>query len=370
MTRLLLATLILSAGIFAQPPPPQPALLSPEVSADRRITFRIRARTAEKVELSLEGSPRQAMTKGDGGVWTLTTAPMAPDIYGYTFAIDGTSFLDPASGEIKTNALSPNSMVLVPGDKPELWEQTTVPHGTVHHHFISSKIAGDQRDFFVYTPPNYQASKRYPLLVLLHGMSDKADGWSTVGKANLIFDNLLAAGQIQPMIVVMPLGYGAPIHSLRTGLPRDPAVWGKNPENFSRTLLEEVLPDAERLYKVAQDRKHRAIAGLSMGANESLLVGLNHLDRFAYVGAFSGGGINATAKPEDRFPTLFTNKKDRPSLVYLTCGSSDAAHAPMIKLSDWLKEKQIPNTWVSTPGAHTWLVWRRYLADYSKLLWK
>lgn len=370
MTRCLLAATLFCVTALAQPTPAPPALLSPEVSADRRITFRIRARTAEKVELSLEGNGRQPMLKGEGGVWTLTTAPLAPDIYGYTFAIDGTSFIDPASGEIKTNALSANSMVLVPGTPSEPWEQTNVPHGAVHHHFTASKIAGDQRDFFVYTPPGYNPSKRYPLLVLLHGMSDKADGWTTVGKANLIFDNLLAAKQIQPMIVIMPLGYGAPIHTLRTGLPRDPAIWGKNTENFSRTLLEEVLPEAERLYKVAQDRKHRAITGLSMGGNEALLVGLNHLDRFAYVGAFSGGGTTAAAKPEDRYPTLLSNKKDRPSLLYLACGSSDAAHAPMLKLSEWLKEKQFPNTWVSTPGAHTWLVWRRYLADYSKLLWK
>lgn len=370
MTRRLLAAALFCAAASAQMPAPPTALLSPEVSADRRVTFRLRARNAEKVELSLEGNGRLPMIKGEGGVWTLTTPPLAPDLYGYTFSVDGTSFLDPASGEIKTNALGPNSMVLVPGTPAEPWEQTNAPHGTVHHHFTASKIAGDQRDFFVYTPPGYQPSKRYPLLVLLHGMSDKADGWTTVGKANLIFDNLMAAGQIQPMIVVMPLGYGAPIHTLRTGLPRDPAIWGKNAENFARTLLEEVLPEAERLYKVAQDRKHRAIAGLSMGAGESLLVGLNHLDRFAYVGAFSGGGLNATAKPEERYPALLSNKKDRPSLVYLACGSADPAHAPMIKLGEWLKEKQIVSVWNSTPGAHTWLVWRRYLADYSKLLWK
>ncbi|WP_051670280.1 esterase [Bryobacter aggregatus] len=367
MTRRLLAAALFGFTAFAQAPPP---LLSPEVTKDRHVTFRLRARTAEKVDLLLEGSPRQPMSKSDDGVWSLTVGPLAPDIYGYTFSIDGTNFLDPATGEIKTNALSPNSMVLVPGDTPEAWEQTKVPHGTVHHHFFASAIAGDQRDFFVYTPPGYQPSKRYPLLVLLHGMSDKADAWTTVGKANLIFDNLLAAGKIRPMIVVMPLGYGAPIDSLRTGLPRDPAIWGKNAENFARTLLEEVLPQAEQIYKLAKDRKHRAITGLSMGGSESLLIGLNHLDQFAYVGAFSGGGITPNAKPEDRYPKLLSDTKNRPSLLWLAAGSSDQAHAPMIRLSEWLKSKQIDNTWVSTPGAHNWLVWRRYLTTYSTLLWK
>jgi len=173
-----LATLLIAAATLAAQAPQPPPLLSPEVHADLRVTFRVRAPNAAKVQLSLEGSPRSEMTKATDGVWSVTIGPLAPDLYGYTFNIDGVGFVDPSNGQIKTNALSVNSAVLVPGAPPATWEHTAVPHGVVHHHFYQSKIAGDERDFYVYTPPAYDARKSYPLLVLLHGFSDYADGWT------------------------------------------------------------------------------------------------------------------------------------------------------------------------------------------------
>ncbi len=354
----------LAIGLLAQTPQPPAPVRSPEVSAERTVTFRLRAPNAQKVELSLEGSPRQAMTKGEDGVWTLTTAPLSPDLYGYSFVVDGVGFVDPANGKIKTNALSVNSAVLVPGGMP--WEQSNVPHGTVHHHFYESKLIGDKRDFFVYTPPGYDASKKYPLLVLLHGFSDYADGWTTVGKANLIFDNLIAKNEIKPMVVVMPLGYGVPIDMLYTGMQRGPGTpWQKNAENFGKALLEEVLPAAEKTYSLSSDRKQRAITGLSMGGGEALLVGLNNLDKFAYVGAFSaGGGGNS---PADLYPKLSGGDNSRMKL-WMACGTEDRLIENNRKLVEWLKSKNVKHTWVETPGAHTWLVWRRYLSDFSKQL--
>lgn len=344
---------------------PSPGVMSPEVH-DRKVTFRLKAPNAQKVELALEGSPRQAMSKNEDGLWTLTTEQLNPDIYGYSFVIDGTGFVDPSNGKIKTNALSVTSAVLIPGETPLPWEQTDVPHGVVHHHFYESKVAGDKRDFFVYTPPSYDPKKKYPLLALLHGFSDYADGWSTVGKANLILDNLLAKGEIKPMTVVMPLGYGVSIDTLRTGIPRDMNIWKSNATKFGETLLTEVLPMAEKNYNIEKNRDKRAITGLSMGGAEALLVGLNHLDQFAYVGAFSaGGGGN---NPAETFPNLSEKDNDRLKLLWMACGTEDRLIEGNRKLAAWLKEKNVRHVWVETPGAHTWLVWRRYLTDFTKQL--
>lgn len=346
--------------VFAQP------VVSPEVHPDRRVTFRLRAPNAQKVELALETLPRQAMTKDAAGLWTATTNPLEPDIYGYTFVIDGVSFADPSNGQIKPNALAVSSAVLVAGDPPQPWEQTGAPHGTLHHHFYESRVAGDKRDYFIYTPPGYNPKKRYPLLVLCHGFSDYADGWSAVGKANFILDNLIARGEVKPLIVVMALGYGVSVDTLRTGLQRPPDTWKSNAAKFSEALLTEVLPAVERNYRIEQKPERRAIAGLSMGGGEALLVGLNHLDRFAWIGAFSAGG--PAGQPESIYPSLSEKDNARIKLLWIACGKEDRLIEANRKFIDWLKTKNIRHTWVETPGAHTWPVWRRYLAEFTKLL--
>lgn len=353
--------LLASSGLLAAQP-----LLSPEVKADRTVTFRLRAPNAQKVEVNLESLPRLAMAKGPDGVWTATTSALEPDIYGYSFVIDGTGFVDPNYGQIKTNALSVSSAVLVPGDPPRNWEQTNVPHGAVHHHFYESRIVGDKRDFYVYTPPGYDGRKKYPLLVLCHGYSDYADGWTTVGKANLILDNLIAQGQVKPLVVVMSLGYGVPVDQLRSGIPRSPDAWKSNASKWGEALLGEVLPAVEQAYKVEKKREKRAIAGLSMGGGESLLVGLNNLDKFAWIGAFSAGG--GAGKPEETYKSLSGKDNTRIRLLWIACGKDDRLVASNRQFVEWLKSRQIQHTWVETAGAHTWPVWRRYLADFTRLL--
>lgn len=353
---------LLAAVLVAEAQP----VLSPEVHADRRVTFRVRAPNAQKVELALETFPRREMQRGEAGLWTLTTEPLEPDLYGYTFVIDGTGFVDPSNGMTKPNALSVSSAVLVPGDPPQLWEQTAVPHGTVHQHFYESGIAGDKRDFFVYTPPNYDPKKRYPLLVLCHGFSDYANGWTAVGRAHFIFDNLIARGEVKPLIVVMALGYGVPIDTLRTGVQRPPELWKQNAQKFSEALLTEVLPAVERSYRLEQKPEKRAIAGLSMGGGEALLTGLNHLDRFGWIGAFSAGGWPPS--PDEVFPRLTEKDNARIRLLWIACGRDDRLVEPNRKFVEWLKSQGVRHTWLETPGAHTWPVWRRYLADFARLL--
>src|SRR5207248_9704270 len=232
--------------------------------------------------------------KDERGVWTLTTEPLEPDYYGYSFIADGVHLIDPANPLMKPNLLGTTSQVHVPGSTSLPWETNSGPHGEVHHHFYKSAVVGDDRDFYVYTPPGYDArgKKRYPVLYLLHGFSDDASGWTAVGRANVILDNLIAQGKAKPMIVVMPLGYGTPeMVSHGFGAFSNTELRDRNFKKFSQALLTEVMPRVETAYLVAKDRNSRAIAGLSMGGSESLLTGLNALDKFAWIGAFSSGGL-------------------------------------------------------------------------------
>jgi enterochelin esterase family protein len=350
------------------PPPPR----SPEVGADRTVTFRFRAPNAREVLLAREGTTtRQPMLKDAEGVWSVTTGPLEPDLYGYTFVADGVTLADPSNPVMKPNLRTQSSMVHVPG--PGLpWEVAAVPRGQVHRHFYRSRVVGDDRDFYVYTPPGYDphATTRYPVLYLLHGYSDGADAWTAVGRAHVILDNLIAQGRAKPMLVVMPLGYG--ILDPFTGyLFADVPRRLRNFDGFRQALLTEVVPEVETGYKVATDPGSRAITGLSMGGAESLLVGLNALDRFAWVGGFSAGGFGA--REEDLnpyFPNLDASANSRLRLLWIACGTEDGLIDVNRRFRQFLDARGVKHTAVETPGAHTWLVWRRYLATLVPMLFR
>jgi enterochelin esterase-like enzyme len=358
------------SAAFAQTPPAP--VVSPEVQSDNRVTFRFRAPNANEVSLSLEGAPKDlAMQKDEQGVWSVTSEPLTPDFYGYAFVADGVHLIDPSNPLMKPNLLNTTSQVHVPG--PGLpWEVVDVPHGEIHHHFYKSTVVGDQRDFYVYTPPGYDArgKQSYPVLYLLHGFSDDASGWTAVGRANVILDNLIAQGKTKPMLVVMTLGYGAPeiLRGGFGGFSRNPEVRDRNFAKFSEALLGEVLPRVESAYLVNKDRNSRAIAGLSMGGSESLLTGLNNLDKFAWVGAFSSGGI-----PEEfdkDFPKLDAKANNQLKLLWIACGVDDRLIELNRKLRSWLEAKGVHKVDIETPGAHTWMVWRRNLVAFSGLLFR
>jgi len=362
----LVLILIALVPAFAQ----QQRISSPQVNPDRTVTFRLRAPGAQTVMLAREGAKPVPMTKDEQGVWTLSTAPLDPDLYGYSFVVDGVALIDPANALIKPNLLTPQSMVHVPGSALP-WEVADVPHGTIHRHSYKSTVVGDQRDFFVYTPAAYdpKGRTRYPVLYLLHGFSDDASGWTAVGRAHVILDNLIAQGKARPMIVVMPLGYGAPeILQGGFGAFRNQELRQRNFTKFREALLAEVLPQVERSYRVSLDRKDRAIAGLSMGGAESLLTGLNHVDKFAWVGAFSTGGLGDGF--EQAFPSIGERVNGELRLLWIACGTEDSLIENNRQLARYLKSKNVQLTYVETPGAHTWLVWRRYLAEFAPMLFK
>jgi enterochelin esterase-like enzyme len=359
--------LLLIAPLSAQTPPKP--IVSPELHSDNRVTFRFRAPNAGEVSLEREGAKRLPMLKDDQGIWSVTTEPLEPDFYSYSFVADGVSLIDPSNSLITPNILHSQSALHVPGPPTLPWEINDVPHGAIHRHFYKSGVVGDQREFFVYTPPGYDpcAQTTYPVLYLLHGFSDDASAWVAVGRANVILDNLVARGRARPMVVVMPLGYGAPEVLKRQG-PRDASLWRSNVEKFREATLQEVLPRVEKAYRVSADRNQRAMAGLSMGGAESLITGLNSLDRFAWIGAFSSGGVGDDYGSV--FPGLDSTADAKLRLLWIACGKEDRLFDGNVKFIGWLKSKGIRCTWVETPGAHTWMLWRRYLSEFAPLLFQ
>jgi len=364
-------TFALSAALFsafaqtAQQAPRR--VLSPEVKPDKTVTFRFRSPSSNEVLLA-RGGQRIPMQKGEDGVWTVTTAPLAPDLYGYSFVADGVSLMDPVNPLIVPNLLNPQSMVHIPGDGLP-WDVANVPHGTVQRRFYHSNIVGDDRDFYVYTPPGYDpiARKQYPVLYLLHGFSDDASGWTAVGQAHVILDNLIAQGKAQPMLIVMTLGYGAlEILSADRSAAGYPALRQRSFSKFRDSLFEEVMPVVEKEYRVAKDRNMRAIAGLSMGGAETLFIGLNNLNRFAYIGAFSAGAVG-----DDQFQKLDgSTANSQLRLFWISCGVDDGLLDSNRKFVEFMKSKNVEVKLRETPGAHTWMVWRRNLAEFAPLLFQ
>jgi len=363
----------------AVPQTPAAPVVSPEVLADHRATFRLRAPNGKEVSVQIDGvSKPLAMQKDAEGIWSATTDPLAPDYYGYTFFVDGVAMFDPSNSATKPNFLYRGSELHIPAasgnsrdSASPAWETADVPHGEIHHHFYRSKVVGDDRGYFVYTPPLYdpRGKQTYPVLYLLHGYSDDASAWTAVGRANVILDNLIARGKAKRMLIVMPLGYGAPEVLLPgSGVFQDPSIMQRNFDRFRDELLTEVIPRVETEYLVTKDRDSRAIAGLSMGGAESLSTGLNNLNEFAWIGAFSSGGIRKDFDKE--FPGLDASANAQLRLLWIACGTDDN----LIELSRafrlWLASKGIHHADIETPGAHTWLVWRRNLTEFAPLLFR
>jgi enterochelin esterase family protein len=372
---ILLSTLLASslAALDAQPAPPPRTHQT--VNPDRSVTFRYIDAAASTVELVLENTAQPLpMVKDATGLWSVTTPPLAPEIYGYSFLADGQPRIDPYNRDTGGNVYFPGrSLIEIHADTAEPWDITAVPHGEIHHHIYTTHIAlgipENQSEFVVYTPPGYspEAKKPYSVLYLLHGWSDMAEGWTLQGKANLILDNLIAQGNAKPMIVVMPLGYGD------TAFLKDYGLWGNdeaiehNLSLYTSVLLTEIIPRIESEYHVSKDRNDRAIAGLSMGGLEALSIGLHNTDKFAYVAGFSA----AVHRPAfiKSLPVL-TPKSTNLKVLWVACGTGDGLIEPNRKLAAYLKSQDLPVTAIETPGLHTWPVWRDNLVHFVPLLFQ
>lgn len=373
----LLCAVVLAAGALSHAadftnapprrfPPPQP--VSPEVGSDRTVTFRVRAPNATNVSVSGEWPGAKPMTREAGGNWSVTVGPLEPELYSYSFSIDGFQTLDPGNPAVKPGRSPRTSMVEVPGNPPLPHEwNAAIPHGTVREHWYQSKSLGLRRSLHVYTPPGYdQSRKDLPVLYLLHGSGDNDGTWTALGRANVILDNLIAAKKARPMIVVMTDGHAfvAPPGTS----PTNTSVRGRNTRDYERDLIEDVMPFVESGYRTINKRESRAIIGLSMGGGQSLQVGLNHLDRFAWVGAMSAAVPEADAITTALADAQGTNKKLKS--LWIAIGKDDFLLSRNKTFDELLTTKGITHTYKITDGNHSWPVWRKYLAEFAPMVFQ
>jgi enterochelin esterase-like enzyme len=351
--------------------PAAPAQPAYEVHPDRTVTFKLRAPEATAVTVSGDFTQTAlTLTKAQDGTWSVTSSPLRPALYNYAFTVNGIRVVDSANPMIgAADRGSGSSIFEVKAEKPSPWDVQAVPHGTVHINYYVSKKFDAARMLYVYTPPGYETSTaRYPALYLMHGAGGEESSWFAEGKANLILDNAIAAGQAKPMIVVMP--YGRPGQAATFGpsnIPAPPA----NGVLFPNDVVEDVIPFAEKNYRISARADDRAIAGLSMGGNQTLQVGLTHLDIFHYIGAFSP--VVMTASAEQDFAPAFadtsaTNKKLK--LFYIYCGKTDTLFDSITSFHKLLDERKVAHKFIETEEWHVWRNWRDYLADFAPRLFR
>ena len=359
-------------------------VLSPEVTADRRIILRLQAPNAKSVQVQGDFTAKtDDMTKDDNGVWSYTSEPLKPGSYQYWYVMDGLTMPDPVNTYVRPASGVYKSQVDVPGDGAEWMAFRDVPHGTLHEHWYVNKDNGTARRVVIYTPPGYGAgTQRYPVVYLLHGANDFERGWTQTGRANWIMDNLLADGKARPALIVMPFGHAISgstgklpeVRALQESFgvePTAPGSRGGGPGGagyMEKDLLGNVIPLVEREYRVIKDANHRAIIGYSMGGGHSSTIGLNHPEVFAYVAAMSGNArepalAKALADPEK------TNQDFK--LIWLGSGTDDNAVNGGRALDKVLTSKGIRHEWVESPGyRHDYQIWRIYLRDLLPKLFR
>jgi enterochelin esterase family protein len=390
---------------LAQPPAPAPgggrgsaapAFVSPEVAADGRVTFRIFAPNAQAIRLAAGDIPgvgqTTQLTKGENGVWEVVVGPIAPGAYRYNFNVDGVATIDPRSPFISESNNNVWSLVVIPGS--ELSDVKDVPHGAVSAVTYYSTALQTFRRMHIYTPPGYQSnSTKYPVFYLLHGAGDSDDAWSSVGRANFILDNLIAAKKAKPMIVVMPAGH------TRRGVG---GIGGRTgTDEFVKDFNTDVMPYVEKHYRVLTGRANTAIAGLSMGGNHALQVAVPRLDRFAYIGVYSSGLIGAfpgagrgrgaapAAAPapgaapapppgmtasewETTHAKMLDNAelKKGLKLFWFATGKEDGLMPTTTGTVELLKKHGFAPVFKESPGGHTWINWRNYLGEFVPQLFQ
>jgi enterochelin esterase-like enzyme len=366
-----------------------PAAPYPCVYPDRRVAFRVSAPDAKKVQVRLGGV--RDMTRGADGLWTITIPPQVIGFHYYSIVVDGAVAADPATRTFFGSGWD-NSGIEIPEPDADYYSLKDVPHGQVSQRWYYSKVTGKWRRCFVYTPPDYDGNprNRYPVLYLLHGWGENEQGWTTQGHVDFILDNLIAEKKAKPMVIVMDNlntvkpGEDASLYSARSiiarrsvedvaaGAPRAgfPPTFGAT---FTEMMLTDLIPMVERTYRVLPGRENRAMAGLSMGGMQSFQTVLGNLDKFAYLGGFSGSsGARSVFDPKTSSNGVFAdadafNKKMK--VLFLGIGSVEGPNTK--KFSDALTQAGIHNLYFESPGtAHEWLTWRRCLQDFAPRLFR
>jgi enterochelin esterase family protein len=356
--------------------PQGPQVASPEVAADRQVTFRILAPHAEAVRLSggdIPGNNQGAqMTKGSNGVWEVTLGPLPAGAYRYHFNVDGVPVIDPHNAATSESFNNVWSLVVVPGS--ELMDTRELPHGAVAAVTYYSSALKRFRRMHVYTPAGYDLGKgKYPVFYLLHGAGDCDQAWSSVGRAGFIIDNLIAAKKAKPMIVVMPAGHTS---AFRPGGPRATV------DEFTQDFTNDIMPYIEQHYRVYTDNNHRAMAGLSMGGGQTLNIGVPNLAKFGYLGVFSSGvfGITGSGPGREQQGPSFEERnrqvlddaklKKGLKLFWFATGKDDFLVETSRATVAMLKKHGFDVAYKESGGAHTWLNWRDYLIEFAPQLFQ
>lgn len=351
-----------------------PRVVSPEVGSDRKVTFRILAPKAETVRLAagdIQGLAQGGveMKKETNGVWEVTIGPVDAGAYRYNFNVDGVAVIDPRNPATSESNENTWSLVNVPG--ADFMDTKDVAHGAVSEVTYHSSVLKRFRRLHVYTPPGYESgSEKYPVFYLLHGAFDSDDSWSSVGRAGIILDNLIAAKKAKPMVVVMPHGHTGPF-----------TFGGGFGNDFEKEFVTDIMPLMEKRYRLLTDRPNRAIAGLSMGGAQTLNIGISNLDKFAYVGVYSSGvfGITGGGPRQDNQPSWEDRNKEALAdaklkeglkLVWFATGKEDFLLKTSQATVEMLKKHKFDVVYKETEGAHTWIVWRQYLNEFAPQLFR
>jgi enterochelin esterase-like enzyme len=368
---LLLALFALAGLATAQPFGKKgPVVVSPEVKADRHVVFRVLAPKASSVGVFSTDIPGgfkpRPMTKGDEGIWEVTLGPIDPGTYRYLLNVDGVQVVDPRNPAVSESNGNAWSVVHVPG--ADFMDTKDVPHGAVARVYYRSSALGKDRRMHVYTPPGYQAgTDRYPVLYLLHGAGDSDDSWTSVGQANFILDNLIAAGKAKPMIVVMPAGHTGPFGF---GMP---GKGGLGNAKFEDDFFQDVVPTVEKQYRVLKGRADRAVAGLSMGGAQTLNIATTRPRDFAYVGVFSSGVLFGKASDwEKQHEAGLADAAARKELklLWFATGKDDFLLKQTRDTVALFKDRGFDPVFRETSGGHTWINWQLYLNEFAPQLFR
>jgi enterochelin esterase-like enzyme len=409
--------LSISVGYSQQAAPPAgrgpqgPRVVSPEIHPDNTVTFRLLAPKATVAVLNgnWDMGTNIKMTKDDQGIWSVTVGPLGEQLWGYSFNVDGVKVLDPGNGEYQRDGNRYDNLLMISGPGSDLWEfKPDVPHGAVQAIWYPSAILKQKsRRMYVYTPPDYFTSKaKYPVLYLLHGGGGDEDAWTTMGRATIIMDNLIARGKAKPMLVVMPngnatqivsqgYGYGPipqprpvvapappPVQAAQGGLgagrgqgsPGAPGAAGAKPApksfvyegSYPNSLVKEIIPFIEKNYRVIANKDSRAIAGLSMGGGHTTQATNNNPGVFGWIAVWSAGGQDT---PE--FAAALTKVKNGGVKHYwIGAGTTDMALKGSQTLFEVAKKVGLATSFHTAPGAHYWFIWRQFLGEYASILFR
>ncbi|MFP5226423.1 MAG: alpha/beta hydrolase-fold protein [Acidobacteriota bacterium] len=359
----------------------------PRVNGEGRAEFRIKAPDATAVKLNLWSGPKMDMAKQADGEWTVTTPPLVPGFHYYTVIIDGAEVADPGSHSFYGGGKD-TSGIEIPEAGSTYYSVQDVPHGEVREVWYHSAVTGTFRHALVYTPPGYdtQTKMRYPVLYLQHGAGEDETGWVRQGHANFILDNLIAAGNCKPMIIVMANGYArragvAPPSFGRFGSPEMIRAMHEMTQAFEDDMTEALIPYVDSHFRTLTDRDHRAMAGLSMGGMQTFQVTFDHLDLFSWIGGFSGAaGPGMFGNQDTDVKTAFHGALADPTAfarrVHLLWIGVGTAEPDMMKngiegLNTWLNEAHVKHVFYESPGtAHEWQTWRRDLKDFAPRLFQ